>query len=125
MPVANATSTTWDYIISEYQALVDKYHWPFKPMLELAQELAVSAPSQLYPGMSHEHLGFSVVPDYPEMVRMPQVWISYQPQRGVFAVMFRECLIGPQTEVICQPHEVKSAAEKALAILLERKLEPS
>ena len=124
MPATDTNSAAWDYIISEYQALVDQYHWPFEPMLELAQELAVSTPSQLYPGMSHEHLGFSLVPDYPQCVQMPEVWISYQSQSKLFEVMFRESLRGPQSKVICQPHEVKLAAEKALAILLERKPEP-
>ncbi len=124
MPATDTKSATWDYIISEYQAIVYQYHWPFKPMLKLAQELAISAPAALYPGMSHEHLGFSLVPDYPQCVQVPQVWISYQAQSDTFEVMFREALRGPQSKVICQTHEVKSVAEKALAILLERKPEP-
>ena len=98
MPPTDTNSAEWACIISEYQALIDKYQLPFQPMLKLAQELAVSAPASLYPGMSHEHLGFSLVPDYPQCVQMPQVWISYQSQSGTFEVMFREFLRGPEFE---------------------------
>ena len=123
MPTADTNSVAWDSIIGEYQSLVDKYHWPFQPMLELAQEISRSAPASLYPMMSHEHLGFSLVPDYPQCVRLPQVWISYLPQSELFEVMFRESLHGRQKKTFCQPQEARQVVEVAFTELLVRQSE--
>ena len=123
MPTADTNSATWDYIVSKYQALVDKYHWPFQPMLELAQEISRSAPASFYPIMSHEHLGFPLVLDYPQCVRLPQVWISYLPQSELFEVMFRESLHGRQKKTFCQPQEARQAVEAAFTELLVRQSE--
>jgi hypothetical protein len=125
MQAFETNSATWNYIISEYQSIVDQYHWPFKPMLELAQKLSASAPDQLFPGMSHEHLGFSIVRDYPQMIHLPQVWISYLPQSNLFEITFREFLGGPQTKTSCQPDKASEVVEAVLTELLARRHEPA
>lgn len=116
-PTANRAD--WDRIITLYQELIHEHHWPFEPMLDLAQELSRSAPAQaLCPSTSHEHLGFSLVRDYPQRVRLPQVWVHYQSRSHSFEITFRQTLGGPQEKIVCEPHEAAVVTERVLLSLL-------
>ena len=119
-PVPNVDD--WAEVIGFYQETVHRYGWPFEPMLGLVQDLSQTIQGQaLYPSTSHEHLGFSLVREYPQRVRMPQVWVSFLSRSGEFVVLWREHMGGPQEKIICQPDQVRPVVGSALTNLLARK----
>lgn len=36
-------SRTWDSVVTEYEDLVQVYHWSYEPMMELVQQIAASS----------------------------------------------------------------------------------